>query len=180
MDPNCIEKAVIAFSFVAAIPLFFLDANRYELRRYAWLIAICSGFSSLLFPESKSDVTGVLDKITVAALSISSVPHFHQLMTDSPWVGYSTIPLLFVASYLSATAEVGSEQHWQLRAFLHMTVIMVPYLNHLPSERPKTGTQETIVNLAGSATDPQANPTTTSASKSTANKRKGKKKNRKD
>ena len=189
MHAHCIEKSFIAFSFTAAFPLFFLDANRYEVRRYAWLITTCAGFSSLLLSDSRPDLTGILDKVTVAALSISSVPHFHQLMLDSPWVGYSTLPPLFVASYLGATTAVNSEMHWQLRAILHMIVIMVPYLNHLSLIQPKIETKEGQVNDSGSAKNFQLNsagtqvmtsPSTSESATKKSGKRKGKKKKRKD
>lgn len=129
-----IEKFVVAASLLAALPLFYLDKHLHGPRRFSWLVAMCSGLATLLFLSPTTDLAVLLDKITTAAISVSSVPHFVRLIKDSPWFGFSTIPPIIVVIYLSLSTPVDSEAYWRLRAFLHMAVFIIPYLNHLPTE----------------------------------------------
>jgi hypothetical protein len=127
------EKLIIATSLLAAFPLFFLDKELFGHRRFAWLVAMCTGLVTLFIVDPVDELADMLDKVTMAALCVTSVPHFLQLIKDSPWFGYSTIPPIFLVIHMSVETAVNSETYWRLRAFLHMAVFIIPYLNHLPS-----------------------------------------------
>ncbi len=137
-----VEKSIIAASLLAAFPLFLLDKNLHGSRRFAWLVAMISGSVTLLFLNPMDNLIALLDKVTMAAISISSVPHFLRLIKDSPWFGLSTIPPIFVVIHMSLNTQVDSEAYWRLRAFLHMAVFIIPYLNHLPAEESTKSFEE--------------------------------------
>lgn len=142
MSSQWVEKTVIFVSLLAAFPLFFLDKAMLGYRRFAWLVAMCTGLASHIFLDPTDPTSELLDKVTMAAISVTSVPHLLQLIKDSPWFGFATIPPIFVVVHLSISTTVNSEAYWRLRAFLHMAVFILPYLNHLPEEPKKEGDGE--------------------------------------
>lgn len=177
-----IEKCVILVSLLLAFPLFFLDKTLFGPRRFAWLIAMCTGLTTLMFLDPTDPTAQFLDKVTMAAVSVVSVPHFMQLIKESPWFGYATIPPIFLVVHLSVTTTVNdSESFWKLRAYLHMAVFILPYLNHLPAGEPAKQ-EETEETSNGVETKDESAPkatTTTSTAKSgkTAKHKNNKKKN---
>ena len=140
MSSFLLEKAVIGVSLASGFPLFFLDKDLFAARRFGWLLASTCGFVSLIFGDSilKDDpeLSTLLDKVTVAAICVSAIPHFNKLISDSLWTGLATMAPLFVVIYLSTSTPVGSEAYWRLRGFLHLTIFIVPYLNHLQNDIP--------------------------------------------
>jgi len=151
MSSFILEKAVIALSLLMGYPLFFLDKDLFAARRYGWLLASTCGLASLFMfggmtteEETKDDpqLSMLLDKATVAAICVSAIPHFNKLIQDSIMLGLSTIPPMFVVIHMSTKTIVGSEAYWRLRCFLHLTIFIIPYLNHLPSEVKKDVAKE--------------------------------------
>jgi hypothetical protein len=161
-----IEKTVIVVSLLAAFPLFFLDKEVLGLRRFAWLVAFCTGLTVQLFLDPTDELVDTLDKITMACISVTIVPHLVQFIQDNPWLGMSTMPPFFIVIYLSVQTTVNSEEYWRLRAFLHMAIFILPYLNHLPDDEPPKSTTTTTVG------EEQEEPTTTSKSSKKTNKEK--------
>jgi len=147
MSSFLLEKAVIGVSLASGIPLFFLDKDLFAARRFGWLLASACGFVSLIFGGSMlsddPELSTLLDKVTVAAICVSAIPHFNKLISESLWLGVAIMPPIFLVTYLSTSTPVGGEAYWRLRGFLHMTIFIVPYLNHLPSEKPAE--QEVVV-----------------------------------
>lgn len=161
-----IEKLVIAFSLLAAFPLFFLDKELFGHRRFAWLVAMCTGSVPPLVLDPADELTDLLDKVTMAALCVAFVPHFLKLTKDSPWLGFSTVPPIFLVVHLSVSTPVNSQAYWRLRAFLHMTVFILPYLNHLPSEPAVAEKREEDKEEETTKTKEEASVTKTVTSKS--------------
>jgi hypothetical protein len=140
MSSFLIEKSVIAVSLLVGYPLFFLDKELFGNRRFGWLLASTCGLVSLIFvgagnETNDPDLSTLLDKITVATVCVSAIPHINKLIKESPWLGLSMIPPIFIVINLSTSTSVGSEAYWRLRCFMHATVFFMPYQNHLPSDK---------------------------------------------
>jgi hypothetical protein len=179
MTEFLMEKLVIATSLLLAFPLFFLDNELFGHRRFAWLVAMWTGLATLFFLEPGDEMADLLDKFTMAALSVTAVPHFMRLIKDSPLLGFSTILPIFVIIHLSVETPVGSEAYWRFRAFLHLAVFINPYLNHLPSPPPeeKEATGEELEKDA--TTEGKVEAVTTTATKSSKSNKTAKHKNKK-
>jgi hypothetical protein len=133
MTTALLEKSVVFLALLAAFPLFFLDKQTLGFRRFSWLGAFCTGLTNLIFLDPTEDAHGFLDKMTMAFVSVVIVPHLIQISNDSFFMGIATIPPFFVVIHLSVQTMVDSKEYWKLRAFMHMAVFILPYLNHLPS-----------------------------------------------
>lgn len=149
MSSYLIEKSVIGASLLAGFPLFLLDKDLFPSRRFGWLVASCAGLASLLFVGATNETDDpelsiLLDKVTVAAICVTAIPHFIQLIKDSLWVGIAVVPPIFLVIHLSTTTPVGSEAYWRLRCFLHMAIFFIPYLNHLPGDEATAKSEEEI------------------------------------
>lgn len=170
------EKLVIFASLLAALPLFFLDQEVLGLRRFAWLVAMICGLAVNLALGPNDEMGQVLDKVTIAAVCVTWVPHFMLLIKDSYWFGVATVPPLFVVVHLSTATPVESEDFWRIRAFLHIAMFILPYLNHLPSpsdnKDDSTEKEETGSEVKTEETSTEKAPQSKGKSKKTAKHKK--------
>jgi hypothetical protein len=187
---------VIGFALLAGLPLFVLDEEVIGIRRYVWLGASIQGLYNLLFVTPGSTLSNQLDKFCLSLLCVAWVPHFIQLVKDQQWVGLGVLPPLFMvidqgmktqindgqASSEDANSMLGGvsvEDYWRLRAFLHFSAYILPYLNHLPSSSSASPSAETEENATNEEDDKSNGPTsTTTASKKKPTKPKTNKKRR--
>eukprot|EP00339_Tiarina_fusa_P004564 CAMPEP_0117010878 /NCGR_PEP_ID=MMETSP0472-20121206/9477_1 /TAXON_ID=693140 ORGANISM="Tiarina fusus, Strain LIS" /NCGR_SAMPLE_ID=MMETSP0472 /ASSEMBLY_ACC=CAM_ASM_000603 /LENGTH=111 /DNA_ID=CAMNT_0004713525 /DNA_START=263 /DNA_END=598 /DNA_ORIENTATION=+ len=110
----------------------------------------------------------------MAAVSITIVPHFLELMNDNFWLGIGVVPPFFLVVHLSLETTVDSIDFWKLRAFLHMGLFL-PYLNHLPGDPAATEDTDEKEPLESENEEP-AKKTSESAVSVGKNKRTNKKK----
>lgn len=132
-----VEQAVIGVALLAGLPLgFFLDTELLGFRRFVWIGASFLGLYNLLLLDTTSETADHVDKMCLSLLSVALVPHFVKLVRDQTWMGLGVLPPFFAIVHASLHTPVGSRDYWRLRAFLHMFVFIMPYLNHLPSSTP--------------------------------------------
>ena len=188
-----VEKCVIGFALLAGLPLFVLDVELLGFRRYVWLGASIQGLYNLIFVAPGSELSNRLDKSCLSLLCVAWVPHFLQLVNDQQWMGLGVLPPLFMVISQGMNTQVADgqpssedtnsmvggvsmEDYWKLRAFLHFSAYILPYLNHLPSSPSASAETEEI---ATTETNESNDPTnTTTASKKNLSKRKTNKKKR--
>lgn len=137
---SLIEKCVIGAALMAGLPLGFkLDTEVLGFKRYVWVGASFLGLANLLFVDPASDMAGYIDKASLSLLSVALVPHFIQLVKDQQWMALGMLPPFLMVTHASMGTPVepgGSDEYWRHRAFLHLFVFLMPYLNHLPSAPP--------------------------------------------
>jgi hypothetical protein len=191
-----VEKCVIGFALLAGLPLFVLDEEIIGIRRYVWLGASIQGLCNLLFVTPDSTLSNQLDKLCLSLLCVAWVPHFIQLVKDQQWMGLGVLPPLFMvigqgmntqindgqASSEDANSMLGGvsmKDYWKLRAFLHFSAYILPYLNHLPSSSSSSASTETEENAMNVEVNKSNDPTsTTTTSKKKPTKPKTNKKKR--
>ena len=133
-----LEKAIITLAWFCTFPLLFLDQEILGFRRYLWIVAAGCGLFVTLILEPTDEYADLLDKITMACVSITIVPHFIVLVRNDFWMGICVVPPFFLVVHLSLGTTINSIDYWKLRSFLHMGLFL-PYLNHLPSSSPPSG-----------------------------------------
>jgi hypothetical protein len=166
------EKSIICLALVCSFPLFFLDKEFLGFRRFAWLVAFCTGLCVTLILDPNEELAQVLDKVTMAAVSITLVPHLSQLVKDNFWLGIGVVPPFFLVVHLSLETRVDSIDFWKLRCFLHMALFL-PYLNHLNKDPPPTeDNTEPLENETDQKAKGPAEKSTSSGKKTRTNKKK--------
>jgi hypothetical protein len=133
---------VIGGALLAGLPLVILDQELLGFRRYVWLGASIAGLFNLALVDPTSWISGEIDKVCLALLSVSLVPHFVRFVKDQQWMALGVIPPFIMVIHTSMSTTIDAEnieQYWQVRAFLHVFSYILPYLNHLPSSTEPTG-----------------------------------------
>ena len=134
---SLVEKCAIGAALLAGLPLgLSLDEELLGFKRFVWIGASFVGLLNLLFLDPVDDIAGYADKFCLALLSVALVPHFIQLVKDQQWMALGMLPPFFMVTHASMGTPIvpgGSEEYWRHRAFLHIFVYLLPYLNHLPS-----------------------------------------------
>jgi hypothetical protein len=135
-----LEKGVIYASLVAALPLSFIDKKVIGWRRFAWLSAVATdGYFQLFLvggnnTEEEERLALQLQRFTLASVILLLVPHLIHLLEEMGYfLGMMSMPPVVVAFFMYADTPVDSPQYWKLQAFLHVAVVFIPYLNHVPS-----------------------------------------------
>ena len=141
LPPSLVEKCAICAALLAGLPLgLSLDEEMLGFKRFVWIGASVVGLLNLFFLDPVSDMAGYADKFCLALLSVALVPHFIQQVKDQQWMALGMLPPLFMVTHASMGTPIvpgGSEEYWRHRAFLHIFVYLMPYLNHLPSTPAK-------------------------------------------
>mmetsp|Transcript_6163 Transcript_6163/g.9609 ORF Transcript_6163/g.9609 Transcript_6163/m.9609 type:complete len:188 (+) Transcript_6163:79-642(+) len=177
------EKGVIGFALLAGFPLSMLDEEMLGKRRFVWVGASFLGLVNLLLVAPGTPVAFYIDKACLSLLAVALVPHFIQLVKDQQWMGLGVLPPLCMVIGQSMTTPIDggekavvnvNQDYWRLRAFLHFSAYILPYLNHLPSSPSEEEVQDKEENYSqeGQGQAPKTTSDKKNAAKTNTNKKK--------
>jgi hypothetical protein len=150
------EKSFICLALLATFPLFFFDKEILGLRRFAWLITFCTGLCVTLILNPHEELAQALDKVTMAAVSITIVPHFMALVKENVLLGIGFMAPFYMVVHMSLETRIGTIDYWKLRAFMHLALFL-PYFNHLPKDPPATNDDDASEPQGIEKTDEKSN-----------------------
>ena len=86
--------------------------------------------------------TDVLHRLTFACASFVMIPHLVNMLQEMGYLlALATLPPMGTAFYLALDTPPYTVEYWKVQAFLHVTLVVIAYLNHLNGQMPTSKTE---------------------------------------
>ena len=115
-------------------------------------------------PPSKLDLGGIastdtLHRLTFAAVTLVMIPHLVNMLQEMGYIlALAALPPMGTAFYLALETPAYTPEYWKVQAFLHITLIVIAYLNHLDgTSSSSSSTEDSTPNNDGSGVEEQQN-----------------------
>ena len=116
-------------------------------------------------PPSKLDLGGIastdtLHRLTFAAVTLVMIPHLVNMLQEMGYIlALAALPPMGAAFYLALETPAYTPEYWKVQAFLHITLIVIAYLNHLDGQSSSSSPspEDSMPNNDGSSGEEQQN-----------------------